>query len=93
MAEEELQYDDPDMLKLREGLYLLFANRYKKLSDPMRQKPSIWERIFTTTYTTIDTIGAPGDKMPRERERSFLPQRKGLKKDKMTRKMFKSPLG
>ena len=34
---------------------------------------SNWERIFTTTYTTIDTIGAPGDKMPRERERSFLP--------------------
>ena len=34
---------------------------------------SIWERIFTTTYTTIDTIGAPGDKTPRERERSFLP--------------------
>ena len=31
--------------------------------------------------------------MPRERERSFFPQRKGLKKDKMTRKMFKSPLG
>ena len=40
---------------------------------PMRPKPSMWERIFTTTYTTIDTIGAPGDKMPRERERSFLP--------------------
>ena len=40
---------------------------------PMRPKPSIWERIFTTTYTTIDTIGAPGNKMPRERERSFLP--------------------
>ena len=29
--------------------------------------------FFTTTYTTIDTIGAPGDKMPREREWSFLP--------------------
>ena len=40
---------------------------------PMRPKPSIWERIFTTTYATIDTTGAPGDKMPRERERSFLP--------------------
>ena len=25
-----------------------------------------WERIFTTTYTTIDTIGAPGDKMSEE---------------------------
>ena len=72
-AEEELQYENPDRLKLREGLYLLFANRYKKISAPMRPKPSIWERIFTTTYTTIDTIGAPGDKMPRERERSFLP--------------------
>ena len=46
-----------------------------------------------TTYATIDTIGAPGDKMPRERERSFFPQRKGLKKDKITIKMFKSPLG
>ena len=40
---------------------------------PMMPKPSIWERIFTTTYATIDTIGVPGDKMPRERERSFLP--------------------
>ena len=73
MAEEELQYDNPDRLKLREGLYLLFTNRYKKISAPMRPKPSIGERIFTTTYATIDTIGAPGDKMPRERERSFLP--------------------
>ena len=73
MAEEELQYENPDRLKLREGLYLLFANRYKKISAPMRQKPSIRERIFTTTYTTIDTIGAPEDKMPQERERSFLP--------------------
>ena len=45
----------------------------KKYPLPMRPKPSIWERIFTTTYATIDTIGAPGDKMPRERERSFLP--------------------
>ena len=43
------------------------------LCHRMRLKPSIWERIFTTTYTTIDTIGAHGDKMPRERERSFLP--------------------
>ena len=34
---------------------------------------SIWERIFTTTYTTIEATGVPGDKMPRERERSFLP--------------------
>ena len=73
MAEEELQYDNPDRLKLREGLYLLFTNRYKKISAPMRPKPSIGERIFTTTYATIDTIGAPGDKMPRERDRSFLP--------------------
>ena len=73
MAEEELQYDNPDRLKLREGLDLLLAVDYKKLSAPMRPKPSIWERIFTTTYTTIDTIGVPGDKMPRERERSFLP--------------------
>ena len=31
MAEEELQYDNPDRLKLREGLYLLFADRYKKI--------------------------------------------------------------
>ena len=34
MAEEELQYDNPDRLKLREGLYLLFANHYKKSSAP-----------------------------------------------------------
>ena len=34
MAEEELQYDNPDRLKLREGLYLLFAVRYKKSSAP-----------------------------------------------------------
>ena len=34
MVEEELQYDNPDRLKLREGEYLLFANRYKKLSAP-----------------------------------------------------------
>ena len=34
MAEEELQYDNPDRLKMREGLYLLFANRYKKSSAP-----------------------------------------------------------
>ena len=73
MAGEELQYDSPDRLKLREGLYLLFAVRYKKSSAPVRLMPSIWERIFTTTYTTIDTTGAPGDKMSRERERSFLP--------------------
>ena len=73
MAEEELQYDDHDRLKLREGLYLLLAVGYKKLSAPMRLMPLIWERIFTTTYATIDTLGAPGDKMPRERERSFLP--------------------
>ena len=70
MAEEELQYDNPDKLKLREGLYLLFANRYKKLSAPMKPKPSVWERIFTTTYTTIDTIGAPGDESVREYEKA-----------------------
>ena len=46
MAEEEVQYDNPDRPKLREGLYLLFAVRYKKSSAPMRPKPSIWERIF-----------------------------------------------
>ena len=72
-AEEELQYDNPDRLKLREGLYLLFANRYKKISAPYEVEAIIGERIFTTTYTTIDTFGAPGDKMTRERERSFLP--------------------
>ena len=32
MAEEELQYDNPDGLKLREGLYLLSSNHYKKVS-------------------------------------------------------------
>ena len=73
MAEEEVQYNDLDELKLRERPHTLTTDLYKKSSAPMRPKPSIWERIFTTTYTTIDTIGAPGDKMPRERERSFLP--------------------
>ena len=73
MAEEELQYDNLDGLMLRGRLHPFSANLYKKLSAPMRPKPSIGERIFTTTYTTIDTTGAPGDKMPRERERSFLP--------------------
>ena len=34
MAKEELQYDNPDRLKMREGLYLLFAIRYKKWSAP-----------------------------------------------------------
>ena len=34
MVEEELQYDNPDGLKLREGLELLLANRYKKSSAP-----------------------------------------------------------
>ena len=32
---------------------------------------SIWERIFTTTYTTIDTFGALGDKMPRDAKGHF----------------------
>ena len=73
MAEGELQYDNPDGLKLRERPHTLTTDLYKKSSAPMMPKPSIWERIFTTTYATIDTIGAPGDKMPRERERSFLP--------------------
>ena len=31
MVEEELQYDNSDRLKLREGLELLLANRYKKI--------------------------------------------------------------
>ena len=73
MVEEELQYDNLDELKLRERPHTLTTDLYKKSSAPMRPKPSIWERIFTTTYATIDTIGAPGDKMSRERERSFLP--------------------
>ena len=73
MAEEELKYDNSDGLKLRERPHWLTTNLNKKLSAPLRPKASIWERIFTTTYTTIDTIGAPGDKMPRERERSFFP--------------------
>ena len=34
MAEEELQYDNPDGLKLREGLDLLSSNHYKKVSAP-----------------------------------------------------------
>ena len=34
MAEEELQYDNPGRLKMREGLYLLFVVRYKKSSAP-----------------------------------------------------------
>ena len=34
MAEEEVQYDNPDRLKLREGLDLLLAVGYKKLSAP-----------------------------------------------------------
>ena len=34
MAEEELQYDNPDWLKLREGLDLLLAVGYKKSSTP-----------------------------------------------------------
>ena len=34
MAEEELQYDNPDRLKMREGLHLLFAVRNKKSSAP-----------------------------------------------------------
>ena len=71
MVEEELQYDNLDELKLRERPHRLTTNFYKNHPLPMRPKPSIWERIFTTTYTTIDTIGASGDKMPRERERSF----------------------
>ena len=73
MAEEEVQYNDLDELKLREIPHALTMNFYKKSSAPMRPKPSIWERIFTTTYTTIDTTGVPGDKMPGERERSFFP--------------------
>ena len=73
MAEEELQYDNPDELKLRERPHRLTTDLNKKSSAPMRPKPSIWERIFTTTYTTIDATGVPGDKMPRERERSFFP--------------------
>ena len=72
-AEEELQYDNPDRLKLRKRPHRLTTDHNKKSSAPVRLMPSIWERIFTTTYTTIDTIGAPGDKMPRDRERSFLP--------------------
>ena len=73
MAEEEVQYNDLDEPKLRERPHRLTTDLYKKSSAPMRPKPSIWERIFTTTYTTIDTIGARGDKMTRERERSFFP--------------------
>ena len=76
MAEEELQYEIPDRLKLREGLDLLLAVGYKKLSAPMKPKPSIWERIFTTTYATIDTIGAPGDKMPERAKGLFCRSRK-----------------
>ena len=34
MAEEELQYDNSDRLKLREGLDLLLAVGYKKSSAP-----------------------------------------------------------
>ena len=34
MAEEELQYDNPDRLKLRERPHLLTTNYYKKLSVP-----------------------------------------------------------
>ena len=74
MADEEVQYNDLDEAEAAKsdhiGWPLIFI---KKSSAPMMPKPSIWERIFTTTYATIDTIGAPGDKMPRERERSFLP--------------------
>ena len=35
MAEEELQYDNPDWLKLRERRYTLATNLYKKLSAPL----------------------------------------------------------
>ena len=34
MVEEELQYDTPDRLKLRERPHLLTTNYYKKLSAP-----------------------------------------------------------
>ena len=70
MAEEELQYDTPNELKLRERPHKLTTVFIKNHLLPMRPKPSIWERIFTTTYTTLDATGVPGDKMSREYEKA-----------------------
>ena len=46
MAEEELQYDNLDRLKLREGLYLLSSNHYKKVSAPYEAKAIEWGADF-----------------------------------------------
>ena len=73
MVEEELQYDNLDELKLRERPHMLTTDLNKKSSAPYEAEAINLGADLTTTYTTIDTIGAPGDKMPRERERSFLP--------------------
>ena len=46
MAEEELQYDNPDRLKMRAGLYLLFVIRYKKSSAPYEAEAIGWGADF-----------------------------------------------
>ena len=46
MAEEELQYDNPDRLKLRERPHRLTTNYYKKSSAPYEAEAIEWGADF-----------------------------------------------
>ena len=93
MAEEELQYDNLDGLMLRGRLHPFSANLYKKLSAPMRPKPSIWERIF---YDHIHDHRHDRSTWRQDATRArkvIFAVAEMSKKDKMTIKKFNPGLG
>ena len=60
MAEEELQYDNPDGLKLRERPHALTMNFYKKSSAPYEAEAINLGADFMTTCLTAFRTGLPG---------------------------------
>ena len=73
MVLEELQYDNPDWLKLRERPHTLTTDFYKKSSAPYEAEAIDLGADFYDHIHDHRHDWSPGDKMPRERERSFLP--------------------
>ena len=56
MAEEELQYDNPDGLKLRDRPHLLTTDLYKKSSAPYEAEAiNLGADFMTTRLTTFVT--------------------------------------
>ena len=93
MAEEEVQYNDLDELKLRERPHRLTPYYYKKSSAPYEAEAiNLGADFYDHIHDHRHDRSTRRQDVTRARKVIFSVAERS-KKDKMTRKMFKSPLG